>query len=534
MPLEALARRWSGTKDRPERPAAVIVWLASICAAVFATGVPRVRVFGMDSFIALDGAWRILNGERPVTDFLATIGPAWYLLYAGGLALAGGEAIGIAWSATFAAAVVAAWSYLLLRRRMASAPFLLACVSLTLLAAAPFALGLTPWYSTLAMTYNRYGFALTGLVLLECFMPPRDDRPASREWWGGVSTGLACSILLFVKISYGLVAIAIAGLSVLLRHKERSRVLAMAAGFLLFTVPMLAYLRFDIRSLVEEYRLLAAVRGGVLNVKSIARQLYADRWEMMPSLVAGALVALQPGIPPRRRVAVALVCLIAAAAGAVLILGNAQNSGLPLLVVAALLLVNEVTLALREGRASYAAGAPVLCLALAAILMPVMLDAAGIALALGDKLVRPGAGVRMRVPHMAAMTFVDVATNPTEQNENGGRMIRLVEEGMDLVMEHGRPHETVRGLTGMNPFPYALLRRPPRGGAVSITDRKVSETVVPPPDKLIGGADLLLFPKFPTPNTPVLDIVMRHHPELLGEMYGRAAESEHWVLYRRR
>src|ERR1035438_1372010 len=69
--------------------------LALVCLTVALVGVPRLRIYGHDIFIALDGAWRVVNGQRPAIDFFAQMGPAYYLLHAAGLRLAGNAAIGL-------------------------------------------------------------------------------------------------------------------------------------------------------------------------------------------------------------------------------------------------------------------------------------------------------------------------------------------------------------------------------------------------------------------------------------------------------
>ena len=56
------------------------------------------------------------------------------------------------------------------------------------------------------MIYNRYGYALLGLMLLETFEAARGARGRnSDEWIGGISTGAALSLTLFLKASYFLV-----------------------------------------------------------------------------------------------------------------------------------------------------------------------------------------------------------------------------------------------------------------------------------------------------------------------------------------
>jgi hypothetical protein len=201
--------------------------------------------------------------------------------------------------------------------------------------------------------------------------------------------------------------------------------------------------------------------------------------------------------------------------------------------VTAVLLANEITLSIRTGRAGAAQAAPLLCLALLFASLPVAVDAAGLGFAVADKAVKGHAGAHLNVPHLSSLAWFNDTTNPTELNENGDRYVRLIAEGMELTRANSRPDESVRGLEGTNPFSYALLRPPSQGGAVSITDRKVSETVVPSLETLFGEVDLILAPKFETSNTETLAIILRRYPELLGEKYRRVAESANWVLYRR-
>jgi hypothetical protein len=240
-----------------------------------------------------------------------------------------------------------------------------------------------------------------------------------------------------------------------------------------------------------------------------------------------------PGTAPRRRALIAIGCAVAAGTGAMLILGNAQPSGLPLMAIAALLILDELTLAIGSGRVDGARGALLLCFVLLAAATTAVMDAAGIAYALADKAVHGKAGARLDAPHLSALRFFG-ETSSDEGNENGRALARLTAEGVDLAKRHAYAGESVRGLAAVNPFSYALLSRPSNGGAVSITERKVSETVVPPLAALVGDVDLILAPKFSFSETRTIAIVLRRYPDLLGGRYLRVADSENWTLYRKR
>jgi hypothetical protein len=534
--FEGFASWWMGSHDAARRRLRLlIVLLLLVCVAVAIVGVPRLRIFGHDVFVSLDGGWRVLNGQRPGVDFFAQMGPVYYLLHATGLWLAGNDARGLGYGSTLATALISFWAFIVLRPRMKPAPFFVACLFLALLAAAPFPLGFPPWQTAFAMKHNRYGYALTGLVLLESFLPPG---AASRRhrFAGGFSTGLACALLLFLKISFGLVALTFAAVSLPLRSGERIRLAGMAAGFAAFSLPMLAYLRFDLPALVREYRLLAAVKGGAMGAYVVVKRLYADRFEIAPVVLLAVLVSRLPGLPLRRGFTLLLAVAMATLAGTLLLLTNTQSSGLPLLGVAALLLLNEVTAAVPNGSAPpYAA--PLLAIGLLAVGIPMCTDAAGVASALGDKLLPGNPGYRLHATHLASIEFVDCAPSlvegPCLPNDNGQNFVRHTEEGIALVQANGRPGESVRGLGMSNPFSFATLRPPSHGGAVNLSSTNVSLPFMPPKRFLMGDVALILVPKFPTSTSHILAWVLASYPELLGVDYLRVAESANWILYRR-
>lgn len=64
----------------------------------------------------------------------------------------------------------------------------------------------------------------------------------------------------------------------------------MAAGFDVFSVPLMAYLRFDLPALVSEYQLLAAVKGPAIDADDVIKRMYVDRFEIAPVLLMRILL----------------------------------------------------------------------------------------------------------------------------------------------------------------------------------------------------------------------------------------------------
>lgn len=526
------------------RRAFLVCCLLALCAATFALGVPRLRIFGHDVFFALEGAWRVLNGQRPTVDFYAVKGPVCYLLDAAGLALSHGAAKGLGYTSTIVAIVLSAWTYLVLQRRMEPMPLFLACTGLLLLAVAPFALGERPYQTSFAMTYNRYGYAFTGLILLECFLPPDGNGRRTRMFGDGFSSGLACAILVFLKISFGLVSLVLVGISIVLRRREWTfRIAGLAAGFALFSLPMLAYLRFDLPALIHEYRIVAAVRGSSgVGVAGVLRICYEGRYEIGIVLLLALGITLLPGIALRRSIVLALVAAAVTLADLLLRLTNAQASDLPLIAVVALLLVNEVTVLARryDARGSTMQLAMLLCLGLGLLSagMRIGADATGLAGALIDQVIHPKAGYRFKESQLSALAFFDLKDPTGERkvydNDNGQAYVRYTEEGIDLARANSRPNESVRSMGNETPFSYALLRPPSRGGANDISYTDVSRKLVPPPDMVLGDVDIILIPHYLASERETMNILLSAYKDFLKANYVIAAESANWTLLRKR
>lgn len=535
---ERFTRWWIGFGQDGRANQALGGVLALVCLTVALVGVPRLRIYGHDIFIALDGAWRVVNGQRPAIDFFAQMGPAYYLLHAAGLRLAGNAAIGLGYSSTIAVAVLSVWSFVLLRRRMRPAPFFLACVFLALLTAAPFPLGHSPWQTSFSMKHNRYGFALTALVLLESFLPD-DGLEGKRPFWGGFSTGLAAALLLFLKTSFGLVGLTLAAVSLAFRRSGLNRLAGMAAGLGVFSLPMLVYLRFDVPALTAEFRTLVSARDQGTGGYALAKVLYFDRFEIAPYLLLALLVCLLPGVRMRRALTLALVVVMAVLAGGMLMVTNtSQHYAVPLLGAAALVLMNEATEASRS-KEDWIAAMPPLALGLMLVGMPASLDAGGLLFAVKDKFAGSEPGYQLEAPHLAGLEFVScrekVFGYPCSPNDNGAAFVRYTQEGMDLIRANSDPGESVRGMGMSNPFSYGMLRRSARGGTVILQGgHNVRWDAMPPLMQLIGDAALLLIPKFEASERNTLAAILGRYPDLLGGTFIQVAESENWILYRRR
>src|SRR6185295_2850858 len=132
-------------------------------------GIVPMRSYVHDMVFFADNGWRVLWGQRPHVDYSSGLGPVTYLLSALGIKLAGGNVNGLGYANALAGVAIGIWAYLLLIRRVSGVLAVAGAGMLCLLAMAPVQLGESFRLSTIAMSYNRQGYALLGLLIIESF-----------------------------------------------------------------------------------------------------------------------------------------------------------------------------------------------------------------------------------------------------------------------------------------------------------------------------------------------------------------------------
>jgi hypothetical protein len=501
--------------------AAALIWGLLTVLAIEIGFVP-VNRYSHDLFIPLDGAWRVLNGQRPHADFTTVLGPVYYLVEAMGVALAGTTAKGLAYSNIIASAVLTAWAYLICRKRIRPGAALALTVFTFILSFAPLALGdpdLT-WH-TYAMVYTRWGVALMCILLVECVVPWETSM-------AGISTGIVCALLLFLKVNLFVIAAGLVGTSFILLWNGR-RVLGIVAGFSLVTLPMLAYLRFDVAAVWRDLTMVATGRGATLSLLQVF-SVAKDNWATL-AITAG--LGAMIGVAAKNRYLIFSVVVFGA--GTLLLCTNYQPSGMPLGVAFALICLPDVYAVLKQGQKvkSVLAGALVVWAA-AFIVQSMNTDVLSIVHA---ALTKPGSADPLSAPFqspaMAGFLTHGPAVAP-ERPVDGQWLAEYVNDGLALLRENTSPGDSVASLDYVNPFPFALQRPPNLGGAVWLAyGDSFSDRTKPDPARLLGSAAVVMIPKWPTSVRSTFDGTLRIYDPYLKTHFVQAAESRLWILERR-
>ncbi|MGA9627706.1 MAG: hypothetical protein WBQ65_24745 [Bryobacteraceae bacterium] len=543
--LPLLRAWWSGEWARRYAPLAAVGLVLFIGAITASIGAIHARLYGHDIFFLLDNGWRALHGERVHVDYTSAWGPVTFLLMAAGLAVSGGSVATISYVNAFVASVAGLWAAWLAAGRSRTMTVVAFSCFVALLVAPPFALG-DPFIGTShGMVYNRYGYALLTIIMLECFLPPAEDRQTRRRGWiEPILTGCALGLLLFLKASYFLVALPLMGALSLFRAPSGRRALLCASGFLGTVFLFLAYLRFDVSAMWNDLFAAAAARSGSLGLRHRSMDLLTGG--MIRAALLGAMTfwhqrssgPAAAGQPLWRRWCYPLTAVLVVVADTLLIMTNAQLLTYPLTAAFAMvLLVSMKPVPRSSASASSSKGRVFLVITGLLLALPMALvQVLGLGYAFIESRVNPDPPgiLRFESPRLHPLILYDVPANDMDRYSNGREYVSSLNDGIRLLAAHTRPDEKIATLDMFNPFAYALGREPIRGGIAAANYRyTLDDRHHPSPCRFFADAAVVMVPKYPASPPIFYDGYRKIYEPALEKEFRFEAESPRWRLYRR-
>ena len=521
VPHPKLARfiaSWSAPLlDRPTVAGGLLIVIVSLCLVRAYTGLSGIQVYSHDAFGALDGAWRVLQGQKPHADFYTPLGPLIYLVTAFGLLISHGGAEGFGYSQALCGFLLGVWTYRLSRRRLGHLPTILMCLTVVLLAINPSSVGEPP-PNTSCMAYNRYGYALVALLLVES-AASGESAGRRTELWGGMSTGVVLALLLFLKISYFVGGLALASMLIPCRTQVKERWVGVVCGFLPVLLVFWAYLGFDLVPMWNDLRMVAGSKTPRMSW-FIVNNLYLSVAFYLAFIFAAASFLSSAGARPAARgvrIAGVAVCL----AGIFLLSTNFQFLGLPLSAIMAVLVLKQIASQPLAGNSKTVRHAVLLVWGSLIVAGSLNYEAMGLGFGASQKRSWEA------TPHASFNAGVLAGFRTFEKS-----YVELVNDGLWLVNRHRCPDDTVMSLDFSNPFSYALGMRPAPGGATTLHYRgNFSEARHPAPERLFGQASLVMAPVVPSDKGLIFSIPRIYGPYLSAHFH-LIGESPGWRLYR--
>ncbi|WP_347303918.1 hypothetical protein V5740_04675 [Croceibacterium sp. TMG7-5b_MA50] len=481
-------------------------------------------IFMHDLFVPLEGALHLRYGHLPHRDFGSPVGALYFVLHYIPTLVTPLSASTVIYANVLVALLVAAGTMLFARHRF---PLWLASITalyLGLTAASPRQIGEPFAVITNNASYNRFSWALIGLLAIVAACP-RPDLTRRSSLLDGLAAGILLTALFFIKLTYALAAIGIVVLAIItVRRLSDWRFAAGAFGFLAATVLLVEVSTGLVHLYLADLATAAAVATDVF------RPVFAVR--LLFYCASGAVAALVVGLiwewdQPRRLffwVPRTLLALAIVLAGVAIGIQNHPEFENPLLPVAVLIAGYPSLRFLRRAASlpnvakdprapgSFDAQPPgvrrmagIACAAgfLGMAAAPMAQDVAGIAWTVVAPRAQGEAIAWIADTPLADLRLFDTGPPPSPRNGaarpiNDVYMLELFGDAVSLVRSHigTRKDAVVLPTTFSNPYP-ALMGLPPVRHELAWWHlyRTFSLELKPDADKLLSGVDYVLVPK---------------------------------------
>ncbi|MFO0652261.1 MAG: hypothetical protein U0326_38940 [Polyangiales bacterium] len=523
---------------------------------VVATGPVTQMVYGNDAFVLLDGAWRVLQGQRPHVDFNTSLGFGIFVIVAAGLKVFGHSVEALPPTLASLGVIAGAWCWLVTAPRLRSAPWLASALSLvagTFTYSAYF-LDDVPVGASYVGAYNHGSHAL--LVILAADVMLRVDGASRwREVAYGASSGLILGVFAITKQTFLLpsAVLLVIAASHLRRGRAWWRSLAAMLGAVLLASTV--YLRGDLLSVARDFLFVARARGHTVGRSEHAPFIYLMSHRGL-NVDAGKIFEVLR-LESSRLAAFTLACAVRVYPFDGLLRSPARRDDRRDLVAVAAVLASSLGVLLTSWHWAYLPATALLCVALAqaqregATPLPSpdarrlrALVMQFLALAVCADLVGKSA-FAMAIARSARGYRDDPATAIDAPATRGMQVWRAgycepdtfgarMTDGVAVLRGARDQRGTIFVMDFVNPFSFALRRRSPRGDAVSWSMRaSFNERVYLLAEQVFHDVDLVMVPRCPL-EPWTTELMARIYRDTLDRDFMRESETRYWTLLSRR
>jgi hypothetical protein len=511
--------------------------------AVLSVPVIYSREMTWDLMFNLDGAWRLYTGQAAHVDFHDPVGTLPFAVTALGFYLVGTKPFAFIVGECIVAAVIAAFAVVAVKDRLALVPGVLFVALCAMLALVPVTIGDRPNAYTFAMAYNRFGWSLLGILYLILFVEPRDGRRSGLP--DVVVAAVIIVVLYYLKITYFGVAYAAVGLALLTCRHVRQDYAAWCVA--LAAVTLIAVAPFNHGYIAD---IVDAISAGSIRTQGALFLLnFAYGGAEQGTVIAANLVLLYLWLQGRVSLGTLVAGCFVLASGLFLISQNAQDQGIPLYVIPALLITVAICDGFRATRSDQSRPAAAL---IGAALSPLVLFVfyANVTLIgyhmkarqAADTFVVPDTNLQgLAVPLDRDNVITDFATgryspalfgrlrNHRVRHElSQYEYVQTILELAELLRARGAAASSVVVIDQVNPLPFAMGARAPRWGNLWWAE----EIEWRPPEEAFGEAAYVAIPRFPSRSVVVRDALI-HYRQYLATEFAPWLESRYWTVLKR-
>jgi hypothetical protein len=507
-----------------------------IVIGALATG--PINVFHNDALWMLDNGWRVLNGQAPHHDFYTPLGTLPFFVIAGGMALAKDSAQGLSIGIALFGFVIGLWGWLLSRRRMPAVFAVLVTAWLALTATCPTPLGFTPSFLSLAMIHNRWGYALLGIILIECAFAR-----VKPSWQGGLSSGVAFVLLAFLKLNFFGVAGVLLLATVPIMRSELLRFFGFLIGTAVTITAFCLYPHFSLSAFFSDMSFVLHAHGTPLTfaatVSGIATCAKSGNlWLVLAmTLAIVALIVSKRGWDRQMATLTALSFLVLAS-GPLFLQTNSLENRCELASLWIIILLERVTALHLEITEHKMVTLVLVAASLGGIVSSLIPEASSTLTLLSYQTeAQKTAGLRIAAPGMENVRFYDSTAlydKVKAGDGDGTNYVNCINDGLGLLNSRSGPDESMLALGFYNPFSYLLRRKPAEGGSSFLyLGTSISESHMPTVERVFGNADLMILPQYEGTHRISDQFIQDYYRSYLLENFHFVAKSQCWSLYRR-
>ncbi len=554
------AREASPHPRAPVWAAVTLVALVAGAAAVVSTGPVGQMRYGNDVFVVIEGAWRVLQGQRPHVDFNSSLGLGMFVIVAAGFKVFGMTVAALPKLLAALGLCAGVWCWLVAAPRTRAQPWLAAALSTMTgyFTFASFLLDEAVAGVSYVGAYNHVGHSL--LVVLAADVILRREGPERRgsELLLGCSSGLLCAGFALTKQTFLLPCTALLALAATRLPRGRWWWGGAGLGAASLLAAATVYLRGDLLAVARDFLFVARARAGTVGttnalpfwLRTDRRMLDVDAAKLfevlriegstIAALSLGVMVALWPlaGVAraPARREDRTLILVTSALflTSLAVLLTSWQWAHLPSAALLGVYVAREAAHRASTTRDPLGAGAASLRVVVATALALALCAALTGRSALAMKLAR----VERRLPQNPA-AIIDAPAYRGMTVWNAGycepeTFGARITEGLAVLRGARDPRGRILVLDFVNPFSFALRRPSPRGDAVSWSlTASFTERVHLPARKVFAEVDLVMVPRCPL-EAVTTAAMSRIYRDSLEREFSREAETRYWVLLSRR
>ncbi|WP_116103284.1 hypothetical protein [Amycolatopsis thermalba] len=524
-------------------------WLWPVVTLVLVAGLGGVWLWSgpapmsapWDVFILLDGAYRMTGGQVPSTDFENPIGPLVYGLVSLGMKVQAVPSLtAVVYAGALFLAITAPLAWFVARRRLPAVHAAGFTVFLALLVVTPRPLGYSPWTTTYAMLYNRYGWVLYATLLLLVLIRPRAPLTTRRAVAEGLVLGFLLGLMFYCKANFFAAGAAAVVVGLVLGTLPRNLRFGAAAVAAFLGVAVVMRLTFGIG--IAGYLADLVHAGGSQGGQRLGMLMRSAAYTA-PVLLLGVAVVVALILRARRlELPSRPILKTAVAAGYVWVssvlvasANTAEHGDLPALVVLPLLLLVVLAPKVRTP-ALVLAGVAVLVAATAGPIAGKDTLALGRAASEHGYVAAPPASQRMAAPGLRDFVVpADAQWQTAYRTANA--VPAMINDGVALLRRHAGPADTVATIALANPFSFALSLPPATGGPlwwdVGISfDRSVH----PDADRAFGNVDWVMIPRLTEGQgccAETVTALREVYGAYLAEHFTEAEITADWILLAR-